>query len=130
MTNFEHALHYAKLGYRVFPLHHWKAEGSCSCGKPDCTSPAKHPRTPNGLHDGSTDQSIISQWWGTWPEANIGIVTGQVSKIVVLDIDMDHGGYRTLDELELKHGKLPATHQVTTGGGGRHIYFEIGRAHV
>lgn len=29
----------------------------------------------------------IDEWWTTWPEANIGTVTGKVSGLVVLDAD-------------------------------------------
>ena len=34
-----------------------------------------------------------------------------------------HGGAGALKELERKHGALPKTAEVLTGGGGRHLYF-------
>jgi hypothetical protein len=40
----------------------------------------------------------------------------------VLDIDGDAGA-ASLRALESKHGALPATRQVITGGGGRHLWF-------
>lgn len=43
--------------------------------------------------------------------------------MVVLDIDPRHGGDDALAELEARHGKLPDTPRVLTGGGGSHIYF-------
>jgi hypothetical protein len=43
--------------------------------------------------------------------------------VVVIDIDPHHGGDRALAELEAKHGKLPPTWRVNTGGGGQHIFF-------
>ena len=34
----------------------------------------------------------LSGWFTAWPKANVGIVTGSVSGLVVLDIDPAHGG--------------------------------------
>ena len=65
----------------------------------------------------------IRQWFRQWPEANVGIVTGAVSGLVVLDVDPRHGGDAALAELERGHGPLPDTVAATTGGGGRHLYF-------
>lgn len=62
-------------------------------------------------------------WWRAWPDANVGIVTGTVSGLLVLDIDPHHGGTASLDGLERAHGPLPATVEALTGGGGRHLYF-------
>lgn len=62
-------------------------------------------------------------WRRRWPEANVGIVTGAVSGLVVLDIDPDKGGEASLAELEARFGPLPATLAVRTGGGGRHLWF-------
>jgi hypothetical protein len=56
-------------------------------------------------------------------ERNVGIVTGAVSGLVVLDVDAAHGGDVSLAELELEHGPLPATIEAKSGGGGRHLYF-------
>jgi hypothetical protein len=53
----------------------------------------------------------------------VGLATGEVSGLVVLDIDPKHGGEDSLDNLLVKHGKLPETAEVLTGGDGRHIYF-------
>ena len=55
--------------------------------------------------------------------ANIGIVTGIVSRLVVLDIDPRHDGDDALILLQRKHGPLPHTVEALTGGGGRHVYF-------
>lgn len=65
----------------------------------------------------------IEFWWDRWPEANVGIVTGWVSALVVLDIDPRNGGDATLSALEAAHGPLPTTVTGLTGGGGRHLYF-------
>jgi len=53
---------------------------------------------------------------------NIGILTGERSGLVVLDIDPKNGGSESLAELEAEHGTIE-TLQVLTGGGGIHFYF-------
>jgi len=65
----------------------------------------------------------IDMWFERWPDANIGIVTGEISNLVVLDIDPNHGGDASLERLEQRFAPLPATIEAATGGGGRHLYF-------
>ncbi|MHA1565036.1 MAG: bifunctional DNA primase/polymerase [Alphaproteobacteria bacterium] len=65
----------------------------------------------------------LHAWFERWPHANICIVTGLVSRLVVLDIDPRHDGDATLTRLEREHGPLPHSVEALTGGGGRHIYF-------
>jgi hypothetical protein len=69
------------------------------------------------------DAEEIDAWFRRWPEANVGIVTGRVSGLVVVDVDARHGGVGSLAELEIEHGTPPRTVEATTGGGGRHLYF-------
>jgi hypothetical protein len=66
----------------------------------------------------------IDTWFRRWPEANVGIVTGQVSGLVVIDVDAQHGGLESLASLERERGGLPDTVAAVTGGGGRHLYFD------
>ena len=33
-----------------------------------------------------------AEWFRRWPSANVGIVTGSISHLAVLDIDPRHGG--------------------------------------
>jgi hypothetical protein len=65
----------------------------------------------------------IASWFRHWPHANVAIVTGAVSGLVVLDVDPRHQGDRSLEALLLAHGPLPPTPEARTGGGGRHLYF-------
>lgn len=65
----------------------------------------------------------IAAWFRHWPRANVAIVTGAVSRLVVLDIDSRHEGSASLEQLALAHGPLPRTQEALTGGGGRHLYF-------
>src|SRR5690242_4062686 len=66
------ALACARRGWRVFPLHMPREKDACSCNKPDCHSVGKHPRTPKGVKDATTDAEQIRCWWSMWPDANIG----------------------------------------------------------
>ena len=83
----------------------------------------KHPRTKNGLKDGNRDAAQIFSWWDNWPDSNVGLVTGAASGTVVIDIDPRNGGDKSLAVLEQEHGKLPATVESLTSGGGRHFIF-------
>jgi bifunctional DNA primase/polymerase-like protein/AAA domain-containing protein/primase-like protein len=121
-TLFTAALSYAQRDWPVLPLH-FVQEGRCSCGRVECGSTGKHPRTPQGVKDATTDQETIRRWWMDFPEANIGIATGWKSGLVVLDVDPRHDGDDSLSQLERKYGELSHTVEVLTGGGGRHIYF-------
>ena len=118
------ALAFARHGLPVIPLHNPVLQDDkpkCSRGNLRCESPAKHPRTSHGLKDGSRDPGQIRQWWQQWPDANLGVVTGD---IVALDVDPRHGGDDSLRGLESEHGELPITWRFLTGGGGEHVVFQ------
>jgi len=66
----------------------------------------------------------VRQWWGRWPDANIGLVTGKVSEIVVLDVDPRHGGDESLRDLIAADSSITETMTVITGSGGMHLYFQ------
>jgi len=119
----DQALQYAALGWPVFPLH-WPQDGMCSCGRPDCSSPAKHPLTPNGLKDATVNTETIRDRWTRWPDANIGVVTGQASGVVVVDVDAGHGGIESWAELQDIHGRIDTLTSLT-GGGGMHLWFQV-----
>ncbi len=65
----------------------------------------------------------IAAWFARWPNANVGIVTGAVSQLAVIDIDAQHGGLQSAAAIEQQYGALPRTPEAITGGGGRHLYF-------
>lgn len=68
-------------------------------------------------------EAEIDAWFHRWPDANVAVVTGEISNLVVLDIDPAHGGGKSLRNLTEQFGPLPATLIAHTGGGGRHLYF-------
>ena len=124
----DYALKYAELGFYVIPLH-YPLNGRCSCGKgkdangkDDCAV-GKHPMLPKWPERATQDADVINGWWNKNPKANLGIVAGKKSGIVVLDVDPRHGGDESLKLLEEKHGKFPDTLRAITGGDGEHIIF-------
>ncbi len=103
---------------------HAPTERGCSCGRPDCPSPAKHPRIAwEWLQGDAVDEDQLRTWWTRWPDANVGVVTGAWSGVVVLDVDPRNGGDGSLAELERVGGAAPVTPESSTGGGGRHLWF-------
>jgi hypothetical protein len=119
------ALAYANLGYRVFPLHHPISTNTvqgrgmrCSCGDHACGAVGKHPLTPRGLHDATSDPAQLGRWWRRWPQANIGLVTGEVAD--VLDID-GPAGRAAVRRFAADHNLCLEGPLVGTGSGW-HLY--------
>jgi hypothetical protein len=123
------ALKYAKRGWPVFPL--WGRDGDkCDCGDANCKQPGKHPigtLAPHGFKNATTDAALIERWWKKHPYAGIGLATGAVSGLVVIDVDIknkNHTGWDSLGLLEGELGELPVeTRLASTPSRGRHIYF-------
>lgn len=119
------ALAIARFGWRVLPLH-GIVDGRCTCGAPNCgKSSGKHPRIVTGAeHAGAAtvDRSVIRDWFARWPDANLGVMTGPISGLVVLDVDGEKG-IETLARFELALGPLPQTPISRTGSGGLHYLF-------
>lgn len=112
MDVLEHALRYAKNGYRVIPI-----------GRAQ-----KSPPIAKWQELATTDPDTITAWWsGPYKGCGIGIATGKWNgrTLFVLDIDDREGksGSDTLHDLEQQHGPLPDTLSVQTGSGGRHLYY-------
>jgi putative DNA primase/helicase len=53
----------------------------------------------------------------------VGVPTGKMSGVVVLDVDVDDGGLESLAKLERAGAPAPKTARARTGGGGIHIFF-------
>src|SRR5450759_4710376 len=125
MTNMaKAALRLALRGLQIVPMYTARNR-RCSCHNGDaCPSPGKHPLTPHGLKDASSDRAVIKRWWRDNPDANIGVVVGPKSGLIAIDIDPRNGGTTTPREKEKELGKLPDTVTTLTGGGGRHLIFK------
>lgn len=103
------ALHYARQGYRVFPL----AEG------------AKVPAIPrdrggHGCLDATTTIEVIERWWAQYPQANVGIATGR--GLLVIDVDPRKAA-KWLESLQAL--EIPPTFTVKTWSGGWHLYLSM-----
>ncbi len=89
-----------------------------------CENAGKHPRIKSWPTQASTDPDVISEWWRRWPNAGVGLVTGERSGLVVLDIDPRHDGDESRVQLVERFGPLPDTVTQLTGGGGEHLFFQ------
>ena len=64
----------------------------------------------------------MQEWNKQFPECNIGIPTGTINNIFVVDVDGESGA-QSLMALENAYGKLD-TPTVNTGKG-KHLYFKM-----
>ncbi len=117
---------YIKLGWFIFPVHSVDGTGRCTCGTPNCSNSGKHPATPHGFKDATIDPAQIKRWFGPkTPPRNIGIVTGKVSDLTVIDKDLGPGkmGDESWQTLIKDHDE-PNTLKARSGSGGLHLLFK------
>jgi hypothetical protein len=84
----------------------------------------KSPACPHGFHDASRDPAAILQLWHRWPGDLIGIATGIVSQVWVVDVDVKHPEGR--DWWRANHHRLLPTRTYETRSGGLHLYYRDG----
>lgn len=131
ITNGVHAEAQAAIqrGWAIIPVHGLLPDGKCTCGRGDLCDPrgrGKHPiRTGWTTGPALSMADAYSIWVEEFPDANLGIRTGTISGIFVLDVDPDSGGWEGLDQLQKEHGQLPDTYTVKTGSGGLHYYYRM-----
>ena len=71
----------------------------------------------------SKDPDQVTAWWTQWPNACVGLRTGKVNGIVVVDVDR-HGHSRRLQDHQDFDGVDPkTTATVLSAGGGQHLYY-------
>lgn len=104
--NLSWALRYLSIGWSVFPV-----------GIDDKGNWKKSLIKWRSLETQLPSSEQVKEWWSRWPEARVGVVTGALSGIVVVDVDPRHGG--SVDGLD-----VPATLISKTGGGGWHYIYE------
>lgn len=116
------ALDYHALGWSVVPVHTVDDDGKCSCRRRACSSPGKHPRGSwrSSMHTRLTEEQL-REHWEQHPESNVGIVTGEISGIAVVDIDGPEGE-EALRDAGLPQEDWPDTPIARTGGGGWHLF--------
>jgi len=99
------ALRYESVGLSVIPLKERD----------------KLPLIPSWMvyQEDRATREEIGKWWRTWPKANIGIVTGTISGIVVVDAD----SIEAAASLKPILGDLSRVPIVATGKGF-HLYYK------
>lgn len=103
------ALEYADRGIAVLPL----APGS------------KVPLSgTNGVKDATKDPETIKEWFRYFPNANVGIATGEKSGLFALDVDGE-AGEKSLQKMIERLAETPPDWVTPTNEtpGGRHILF-------
>lgn len=104
MTTFDKALDLAAEGFPVFP----------------CAS-TKKPTAPHGFHNATTDIPSVIELWRLHPGELIGVPTGAITGLDVVDLDFDH--LRARLWLHLNQSRLPQTRTHKTRRGGLHLLF-------
>jgi len=84
---------------------------------------SKRPTCPHGFHDASRDASAVRALWRAHPGPLIGVPTGTVTGIFVLDVD--NAKHDTAAEWLERHASyLPETRSHRTQSGGLHLLFK------
>ncbi len=118
MTNKQIALQYLNKGFSVIPLIS-PSMASKRLSEEELIRKCKTPLVSwKDFQTRRPTEAEVSSWFDKWPDANIGIVTGKVSGIVVFDLDSDHAVEYAEDE-----GGFPDTPKVKTGKG-HHVYVQ------
>ena len=117
MATLDYALSYVQRGWSVIPV-----------------GGDKRPRIRSWkpYQERLPTEEEVREWYTHWPDAGVAIVTGRVSRLVVLDVDPRNGGIESLKQLE-DEGMLmllASIASVRTQSGGMHYYFKYpeGRA--
>jgi hypothetical protein len=112
------ALEYLQLGYPIFPVCS-PAMGQHKHKGAPCKNPGKTPLVKwQPFHGRVPTINEARDWWSRWPMANIGMATGALSGVVVLDADSG-----TAKKLAMDQGGVDRTPAVFTGKpGGIHYW--------
>jgi RecA-family ATPase len=83
----------------------------------------KRPRVAKGFHAATQDEQQIRDWWRQWPDALVGVPTGQATRLVVVDYDPDKANAGTHSWMGDNTELLLSTRSHKTPRGGRHYLF-------
>ena len=100
------ALNYLHAGFSVVPL------------RAGCKAPALVKWEPFQSEKATEEQ--VLDWWTSWPSANIGVVTGRISNVSVIDVDGPTGIESFYQHLL---GHIPKTRTHSTPHG-KHVLLE------
>lgn len=96
------ALKYRSLGMSVIPVF----------------PKGKEPLIPwKEFQQRKANESEIKEWWKKWPDANLGVVTGSISGVSIVDLDGPEG-IKQSESLGLSSRLISLT------GKGRHLWYK------
>lgn len=107
MNYLEHALQYYDYGFSVIPIIPGKKKPLIKW------QPYQKERAT---------KEQITEWWTQTPNANIGIVTGKVSNLFVIDLDKHDPAYNEETVMQYIPDNIECP-VVNTPKGGQHLYF-------
>lgn len=114
----DQALAYLDRGYSIFPVC-TPVPGTERChqhGK--CEKPGKVPLVKWKAYETErASEQAVRSWWGRWSAANIGMATGPISSVDVIDLDGDLATREAVNR-GIEVGPWAYTGRV----GGRHIW--------
>lgn len=104
----DRALEYVDLGWSILPV------------RPD----DKRPYMTNWLQYQKTraDRDLVTSWFSSLSNAGVGLVTGRISGVVVLDVE--HDCPIPIEDILRKY---PTGMISKSGGGGRHLFYNYPR---
>jgi hypothetical protein len=90
-----------------------------------CVPAAKRPLTRHGLLDATADLDKVAEWWGRWPDANLGLPTGARSGVEVVDVDVrgEASGISAFTAAAADGSADGWVARVATPSGGLHLYY-------
>ncbi len=112
---------YCRMGLSVIPCCWPTPDGRCGCGRGhQGRDIGKRPLVAwKTYQEELAHADQVDEWWMRWPDANIGIVTGAVSGIVVLDAD----GPKGLESLDSFGSTSTWVSKTGRDEGGRHVFY-------
>lgn len=81
----------------------------------------KRPACPGGFKAASNEPGAITQLWRRWPGQLVGVATGDVSNIAVVDVDRKHREARQWWRANCS--RLLPSRTYETRSGGLHVYY-------
>jgi len=104
------ALRFQALGYAVLPL--------------GFTSKRPHPEYTHGVNWATTDPAMVPAIWSRSRMAGIGVACGQVSRLMVVDLDVKGGedGPGSFGQFLVTTPGIPTTVVSASPSGGFHVW--------